>query len=72
MPNPFKTQFMATNPKSQHLDIPNFIIGRQSTQTKGSVKKWAIIISFEDFYKAKICMKNNHISSMHCKNNSNM
>ena len=29
MPYPFKNQFIATNPKSQHLDIPDFIIGRQ-------------------------------------------
>ena len=31
MPYPFKNQFIATNPKSQHLDIPDFIIGRQNT-----------------------------------------
>ena len=30
MPYPFKNQFIATNPKSQHLDIPDFIIGRQN------------------------------------------
>ena len=26
----YKNQFIATNPKSQHLDIPDFIIERQS------------------------------------------
>ena len=30
MPYPFKNQFIATNPKSQHLDIADFIIGRQN------------------------------------------
>ena len=29
----FKNQFIATNPKSQHLDIPDFIIGWQSILT---------------------------------------
>ena len=27
----FKNQFIAANPKSQHLDIPAFIIGQQNT-----------------------------------------
>ena len=30
MPYPFKNQFIVTNPKSQHLDKPDFIIGRQN------------------------------------------
>ena len=29
MPDPFKNQFIATNPKSQHLDILDCVIGRQ-------------------------------------------
>ena len=44
-----------------------------STQTKDSLKKLAKIIFFENFYKGKIYIKNNHISfSMRCKNNSDM
>ena len=27
---PLKNQFITTNPKSQHLDIPDFIIGWQN------------------------------------------
>ena len=29
MPYPFKNQSIATNPTSQHLDIPDCVIGRQ-------------------------------------------
>ena len=44
-----------------------------STQTKDSLKKSAIIVFFENFYKGKSYIKNNHISfSMQCKNNRNM
>ena len=44
-----------------------------STQTKGSLKKSAVIIFFENFYKGNIYIKNNHISfSMRCKNSRNM
>ena len=46
----------------------------QSTQTKDSLKKLAIIVFFENFYKEKIYIKSNNISfSMCCKKNiSNM
>ena len=32
MPYPFKNKFIATNPKSKHLDIPDFIIGWQNSR----------------------------------------
>ena len=44
-----------------------------SAQTKDSLKKSAVMIFFENFYKGNIYIKNSHISfSMGCKNNSNM
>ena len=30
MPYPFENQFVTTNPKSQHLEMPDFVIERQN------------------------------------------
>ena len=38
MPYYFKNQFIATDPKSQHLDIPDFIIARQSDMEESCSK----------------------------------
>ena len=44
-----------------------------STQTKDCLKKLAVIIFFENFYKRKKIYEHNHVSaSMRCENNSNM
>ena len=39
MPYPFKNQFIATNPKSQHLGIPDFIIEWQKYYGQGPVTR---------------------------------
>ena len=38
MPYHFKNQFTATDPKSQHLDIPDFIIVQQSDMEESCSK----------------------------------